>query len=488
MDACKRRVLHLLRNRPVLSRPGAMEPGFPVTGQATPERLLRLSSRSWVTERQQHSASSMTGAKDQPSASFDRTNASALKGFAASGSDGFLSLHEKYLRESELQRTYLDACLKAVEGNKYSSMYMTDVESVNFASVMAMESVNDTNSDRRLSPEDVYVKSKWHQQVQSEVRTAGEALQRHCLLQESALKRKDAVSIPRGRQMLNSWFPRLKERIEIEKETLMSRAKKSRRVPAHAMTSALINDLNSDQLAVITIQSVMGSMLTSSGQVMLSKIALNLGRAVQLQCNLELMRDRVRAERQNARQRQKEREARQSEALEKATKDGKDPEPLMRAFNEEERADRQHLNMRLLKWDPSKLNTPELSKSLRANLKNDMIDWDSAIVAKVGALLMKCLMDSAEVEVADTKSDKHETRMEPAFTHTIEVKQLMPGQKVSTNFRRYGMINVHPAVLSSMLEGVSVTDLNITRYRPMVIPPCRGPPTARGVTSPSSAS
>jgi cell fate (sporulation/competence/biofilm development) regulator YmcA (YheA/YmcA/DUF963 family) len=69
--------------------------------------------------------------------------------------------------------------------------------------------------------QDQYVKQKWNQQVQSEIRSLQDAIDRHSFIQDSARKRKDMSTLSHGKRLMNKWFPKLKKEIEREQKRLV---------------------------------------------------------------------------------------------------------------------------------------------------------------------------------------------------------------------------------------------------------------------------
>lgn len=380
------------------------------------------------------------------------------------------SLHDQYLNaylnlDQEMRQTHFHA----------------DTEGLSLATLNAMHIV-DQRRGSDLSETDQYVKQKWNQQVQSEIRSLQDAIDRHSFIQDSARKRKDMSTLSHGKRLMNKWFPKLKKEIEREQKRLKDKKVPSRTKPESEYYT-LFQKLGADDLALITMHALLTELVTKTGQVLLAKGALAVGRAAQMQYNLVLLSDKVNEANKAVRKQRRVVQRQQDKLISLLERAGIDTRLYLDAFEEAESSLLMAQTQNIYK-DPTKVNPRTVQIAAGRELTDEEKSWPMIAVARMGTILLSMLLETAEIEVPVTPESgrppvrgRPKIKREPAFSHEISwtnparMPETRKGGTTSGPVRRYGVISAHPEVLKAMLQGSGVKDVTVSRYFPMVIPP-----------------
>eukprot|EP00873_Tetraselmis_striata_P001229 jgi/Tetstr1/421493/TSEL_012441.t1 len=381
------------------------------------------------------------------------------------------TLHDQYLK------AYLSLDPKMRETH-----FHADTEGLNLATLQAMEVVEEARNSP-LSETDHQIKAKWNQQVQNEIRSLRDAVSRHDDVQKKATKRKDMTTLSQGKRLMNKWFPKLKSEIEREQMRLALKKIPARLKPDGAY-HIYIQKVDAEKLAVITMHALLTELVTKTGQVLLAKAALAVGRTVQMQYNLEMLRQKIKDENKDYRAHKRAIHKAQDRLLGILEEAGVDTRVYIDAFEAIEGPGAPGRNV----WESSQVNPRTINSAMSREFGDEQESWPVVAVARMGTILLSHLLETAMIEVPQLpepgrlgkrggRGSKVETKLEHAFTHDVSwqnparVPETRKGGTTGGPVRRYGVISAHPEVLKVMLDGTGVKDVTISRYFPMVIPP-----------------
>mmetsp|Transcript_38411 Transcript_38411/g.108557 ORF Transcript_38411/g.108557 Transcript_38411/m.108557 type:complete len:1063 (+) Transcript_38411:418-3606(+) len=366
---------------------------------------------------------------------------------------------------------YVDAFTHTLAESGDIPRYHGDSEGVCFAAVEAMDAVERSLQHKPLSKQDEYEKRKWNQQLQSEIRSAEEAMRKYKFVKDSAVERGDITSLPNGKRLLSQWYKPLLSAIKLEQEQWeeanTNSAKRAMARPDHH--SHFLLKVKPEKLAVITMHALTSELISKTGSALLSKASMAVGRAVQLQYNMDTMQAELSGRNKTARTRRKKMMAAQECLLNIMDLLRMDTANAKLAF---ETADvKGEYKVAKMSIEPGKMRARQMRIASRSHAMAEELTWPTTSVAKLGSALVACLLQTAMVEVPEDPSRPGgPMRQEPAFRHSVEWSNPM-NNRPQHYIRRYGVISAHPEVFNSLLKGASIRDITVSRYFPMVVPP-----------------
>ena len=346
------------------------------------------------------------------------------------------------------------------------------------------------------TPEGRELRDAWRRQVVLETRAVEAAAARYRRDLASAVQRGEGANMPAARRLLLRWFPPLVEAIREEQRQCYLRESQVDR----SVYGPLLLLLEPEQLAVIAMHCTLNAVMALAdgaggggacpGQTRVTRLALNIGRMIENQVNLEKLQSLCRRQSRTSKEivalqeegaglrRRLEADGRLSaddwsrwRQLGAALEELGFIQPLdhLEWFLPQERLEERLARLPAM-WSR---NAPigQGSRKVMAYVKKaldpeDLEAWRGETLAKVGAALIVLLMRHCTVDV---RGRDGAPATEPAFWHQLE---LVPEGHAARGglSKRYGMLCAHEEVLRRVAPSQMV-EAFIPQYVPMLLPP-----------------
>ncbi|KAL4857485.1 DNA-directed RNA polymerase 2B [Chlorella vulgaris] len=349
------------------------------------------------------------------------------------------------------------------------------------------------------SPAGRELRRNWQRQVILETKALEATRARYQKEALSAISRGQAASaLPEARQMLLRWFAPLTAAIQREQQRIILGARGIDR----KVYGPYLLLLEAEQLAVLTMHSVINSIVapeeagggafSSPGQARVTRLSLNLGKAVEAQVNLEKLQaeahthNLLRAEVKDLylqgyelRQRlQTMREVDPAAALSDAEwqqwlaignrlRDlgevpALDAHDWFVKHDFEDRLRRLAAAVQVPKEGSTTVR--RVDAAARRVLQGQEASWHSDILAKIGVVLMKLLCDSCKI---DLKRAGGGIQSVPAFWHKLELGHDGSARGI---WKRYGLLCAHEQIMAK-IKPHQMVEVFMPQYLPMLVPP-----------------
>lgn len=326
-------------------------------------------------------------------------------------------------------------------------------------------------------------------QLALETRAVDEAVCRYREEAKSRDARGEAASAGPGRALLAKWFGPMCDAVAEEQEAVRRREKGTDR----GVYGPYLLLVEPQKLAVITMHGVLGLILSEeeAGSVRLTRAALHVGKCVQAQVNLERLRAQAQRRNRNITHkviheggaRNLAIEGVEDEQVDSTTEglvapsqrpggsDGSDARFASNASGLDAR-----MKQIQARWRRPGGGVVVVNRHARAALAEDAALWGPDVLAKLGTVLIKLLIESAKVD--ECNHDLHSKEWEgaplqvPAFHHGYQLGSgSMARGKRGDHWKRHGSISCHANVLQLVNDGHAVRASLSPRYMPMLIPP-----------------
>lgn len=329
-------------------------------------------------------------------------------------------------------------------------------------------------------------------QLALETRAVDEAVCRYREEASSRDARGEAASAGPGRALLTRWFQPMWEAVAAEQDAVRRRERGTDR----GVYGPYLLLVEPQKLAVITMHGVLGLVLSEeeAGSVRLTRAALHVGKCVQAQVNLERLK--AQAQRRSRKPAHGETDANlgmrsTTRAAEdrlagstlgkvEVTPEGAGESSTSQIHISQDSDYASDLDARMkqvrARWKRPGGGAVVVNRHARAALAQDAALWGPDVLAKLGTVLIKLLIESAKVDGHDHRLDYTEggdaAPQIPAFYHGYQLGSgSMAKGKRGDHWKRHGSISCHPNVLKLVNDGHAVRASLSPRYMPMLIPP-----------------
>lgn len=350
--------------------------------------------------------------------------------------------------------------------------------------------MDDTPAGREL-------RRNWQRQIILETKALDATRARYQKEHLSAIARGQAAAMPEARQMLLKWFAPMTAAIQREQTRIIQGAKGVDR----KVYGPYLLLLEPEQLAVLTMHSVINAIVTaedaggafsSPGQARVTRLSLNIGKAVEGQVNLEKLQHEAHVHnlkrqevkelfQQGNRLRQQLEQARAADLSAVLPEEDwqqwlhiggllreqgevlpLDPHDWYTTSDFEERLRRLSAAVRVPREGATTLQ--RVQAQARRVLQGQEVTWHSDILAKVGVVLMKLLADSCRIDV---KRPGGGVQSVPAFWHKLELGHDGSARGV---WKKYGILCAHEQIMAR-IKPHQMVEVFMPQYLPMLIPP-----------------
>ncbi|XP_028793981.1 DNA-directed RNA polymerase 3B, chloroplastic isoform X2 [Neltuma alba] len=276
-------------------------------------------------------------------------------------------------------------------------------------------------------------KSKYNllrrRQIKAETEAWERMVEEYRELERQMREKNLAPNLPHVKSLFLGWFDPLREAIEREQKSQMSKKKK-------AAYSPYIDILPAAKMAVIVMHKMVGLLMLDyeAGCVQLVQAAVQIGMAIEQEVRIHKFLEKTR-----------------SHQGKKTMVNADD------SLNNDKEKLRKRVNVLIRR--------KRLKKVQMLLKKEEFSSWARDTQAKLGCRLIELLIETAYIQSPVTQCADSPPDIRPAFRHRFQAVSKSPRQKILKN---YGVIEGDPLVLAGLDKSAKHM---LIPYMPMLIPP-----------------